>query len=337
MLATILELEQIIVHTPGEVPWNALPARAVLQLHWLPEEPFVSLLEQHAFRVIVLGRHPLDVLISILAFSQHDDSTLRWLGGDGPNERPIAGARPLDEAFLEYACGPRARRLLDVSNRWWRRPGVCPVRYETLVDDTAGELTRILAALSAAPRKSPAEVAAESTPDEMRSQNVHMLFHVWQAKRSLWRSFLTAAAARRIFAAQHEAFETLGYACDPDESLSDAEAHAAWDRHDAAAVKRHLHGVKKTLCDTLARQHREFDDQRNALAHQQAQLAQYGEQVQALRAEVEHMRRRQAEFDGLGPWSLGAARRLQRIARRFPRLAGALKSVALAARPHARR
>jgi hypothetical protein len=349
MLAEALELEHIIVHDPSEVSWESLPARAILQLHWLPEEPFVSLLARHEFGVLVLARHPLDALISILAFSQHDESTLRWLNGAGGDERSIAAARPLDEAFLAYATGPRARSLLGVSARWWRRAGVARVRYEDLVDDAPAEFTRIVESLGAVARRSPAEVAAASTPADMRAQNVHMLFHVWQARRDLWRAFLTAPAAQSIFAAQREAFDTLGYACDPDESLAAADAQLNWDRYDAGAVKRHLHGVKRTLCDTQTHLHHQFaaqradiESQRAALERQQADLArqQAGLALQAaglgaLRLELDALRARQAELDSLGPWSLGAARRLQRVSRRFPRLAATVKSaVSLGKRQH---
>ena len=111
MLAQALELSEQAVHLPEEVNWRALPPRVILQLHWPPGEDFVLQLDQHGFRPIVLARHPLDVLISILAFSQHDDSTVRWLGGAGGNERCIDGASPLSEAFLAYATGPRTVRF----------------------------------------------------------------------------------------------------------------------------------------------------------------------------------------------------------------------------------
>ncbi len=77
MLAETLGLDHVIVHRPEEVPWHALPPRAILQLHWLPEPGFTAQLAEHGFRVISNCRHPLDVLMSVLAFSQHDNSTLR--------------------------------------------------------------------------------------------------------------------------------------------------------------------------------------------------------------------------------------------------------------------
>jgi hypothetical protein len=320
MLNQMLELEEIIVHLPTEVSWDALPARAILQLHWMPDDGFVSLLAQHEFRVVVLARHPLDVLVSILAFSQHDDSTLRWLAGAGGDERPIAGASPMSAAFAEYAVGPRAKALLGVSVAWWRRSGVCRVRYEDLVSDPTGQLQGILAALGEAPRKSPSDVAAKATPELVRAQNVHMLFHVWQAQRSLWRQFLPAPAARTICEAHRRVLETLGYACDPDESLAPAAAEAAWSRFDAEAVKRHLHGLKRVVCDIQAHHHHAHCAQQREIERQRGEIA-------GLARQLDELRLQQAAVAGLGPWSLGAARTLNRWSGRFPRAAGSVKTL----------
>ncbi len=157
MLAETLGLDHVIVHRPEEVPWHALPPRAILQLHWLPEPGFTAQLAEHGFRVISNCRHPLDVLMSVLAFSQHDNSTLRWLGGADQDERAIHRASPLDEAFWQYAVGPRARSLLAVSVQWWNRPGVLQVRYEQLLAHPGAELDRLLKELEVSPRRPTSE------------------------------------------------------------------------------------------------------------------------------------------------------------------------------------
>lgn len=339
MLSKVFELREIIVHLPSEIPWENLPPRAIVQLHWLPDDEFRGALQRHGFKVVVLARHPLDVLISALAFSQHDNSTLRWLAGAGGDERCIAGAEPLSESFLAYAKGSRAKALLGVSAAWWNHPLAVPVRYEDLMLAPGEELARLAQRLGAAPRKPPAEVAAQSKPEDMRQQNVHMLFHVWRAQGSLWRQFLPAAAARQIAAPHEEVFQTLGYACDPDEALSDESARQAWQLHDAAAVKRHLHGVKSTLIGVQSRQNQDAHAHRQQFEHLQQRSHQLEEQLQQLRqksAELEQLQEcvetllsAHSQFDGLGPWSLGAARSLQRVAHAFPRVTAAAKSVVL--------
>ena len=330
MLAEVLELNQIAVHAPTEVNWNALAPRVVVQLHWLPEEPFVSLLGGQGFRVVVLARHPLDVLISILVFSQHDDSTLRWLDGAAGDERCLAGAAPLDEAFLEYATGPRAAALLDVSAKWWQVPGVCRVRYDDLLNDPAGQLAAILRTFGLHARKPPTEVAAKSTPTDIQAQNVHMLFHVWQAKTDPWRQFLPAPTADRIWAAHRAVFETLDYACEPEASLSAAKAQANWERFDASAAKRHLHGVKHTCAKLQARQYEDFHAQQAVLARQQAELDRQHVALEHQQLEIERQRTLLAEFavriDDLFPRPSGAARIVQRLGGRFVRVAVSVPS-----------
>jgi hypothetical protein len=317
------------VHLPAEIPWENLPPRAIVQLHWLPDDEFRGPLERHGFKVVVLARHPLDVLISALAFSQHDNSTLRWLAGAGGDERCIAGVEPLSEEFLSYARGPRAKALLGVSTAWWNHPLAVPVRYEDLMLEPARELERLVDRLGVTACKPPAEVAAQSKPEDMRQQNVHMLFHVWRAQGSLWRQFLPAEAARQISAEHAEVFQTLGYVCDPDETLDDAAARQAWRLHDAAAVKRHLHGVKSTLITVQSRQNQDAHTHRQELDQQRAQLQQQREQTTALQEQVASLLTQQLRFDGLGPWSLGAARSLQRLAHYFPRVTATGKSLLL--------
>ncbi|MBI3837545.1 MAG: sulfotransferase domain-containing protein [Planctomycetia bacterium] len=365
MLAQVLELDHLAAHLPDEVNWKTLPSRAILQLHWLPDEAFISLLEQYEFRVVVLSRHPLDVLISILAFSQHDSSTLRWLGGAAGNERCIAGASPMSEAFLAYATGPRAKALLGVSVEWWQARDVCRVRYEDLVRDTAGQLAGSLATLGASARKPLSEVAAKATPEEMRVLSVDMLYHVWQAQPGLWKRFLTAPEARRICEAHQDVLKILGYTCDPDESLTSAEAQLTWERFDAAALKRNLFGVKRALREAEARHYQDLDRQRADvdivarqlvelkrqrgadfetvarqradLERQRVDLEQQRVDLERQRAELESLARQFAdlpmqqirELAGLGPWSFGAARKLQYWSGRFPRFAGGVKSLVL--------
>ena len=80
------------------------------------------MLQRHGFRVLVLSRHPLDVLISILHFVRKDRETNNWLGGEGGDERSIFGASPCSPQFLAYATSERAKALLSVSREWWPDP-----------------------------------------------------------------------------------------------------------------------------------------------------------------------------------------------------------------------
>src|SRR5690242_5602862 len=59
------------VPSPEEVDWMALPPDFLLGLHWHPVPPFLEQLREHQFRPVVLARHPLDVLVSVLHFARH--------------------------------------------------------------------------------------------------------------------------------------------------------------------------------------------------------------------------------------------------------------------------
>jgi len=73
------------------------------------------------------------------------------------------------------------------------------------------------------------EVVAKSTPEDMRGLSVDMLYHVWQAQGGLWKRFLTAREVRRICETHQDVLKTLGYTCEPDESLGSVEAQLAWN------------------------------------------------------------------------------------------------------------
>src|SRR5262245_44560627 len=66
LLAKIYGSQELAVHNPADVDWAAIPVDCILQIHWRPTPEFLSLLERHGFRVVVLARHPFDVLLSIL-------------------------------------------------------------------------------------------------------------------------------------------------------------------------------------------------------------------------------------------------------------------------------
>ena len=123
MLAATLDLHEYAAHNPCALDWEALPQRLILQLHWHRDEAFLTLLRDHGFRVVVISRHPLDILISLLTYVQHGRETAAWIDGLAGNESDLDGASPLDAGFLNYATGDRARALLNVGTQWWLRAG----------------------------------------------------------------------------------------------------------------------------------------------------------------------------------------------------------------------
>ena len=312
LLATAYGLEEWAVHNPDDLNWDGLSRRCLLQLHWHHALPFTSLLDRHGFQVVVLSRHPLDVLMSILHFAPNEPQTARWLEGEGGDEVAIHGALPCSRAFLDYATGPRAAALLSVSPEWRRAGDSHGLRYEDLVSDPAGELLRLAEALGhpVAPEAIAGAVAANSL-ENLRATNLNQ--HFWQGRPGLWKTLLTADTARRIADAHAGVFAAGGYACDPDEDLTPARADANWYRLE-------LEGVRRTLDDTEAR-----------LAASENSLGETREQVTALegtllesRIQLDATAARLASFDDLSDTMTGVVRDLDRLSRRFPRFAAAL-------------
>jgi hypothetical protein len=230
LLGDLYRFPTIPVHSLHDVDWVALPPECLLAIHWHPTPAFLERLSKRGFRCLILARHPLDVLISILHFALHYSSTQatqRWLEGEGGNERGIFAAMPRSTAFLNYATGHRAGALLSVSYEWWNLPGCFQVRYENLLTDPEGVLQRLANALGAPPRARVAEVVSASSMARLR-QSTGSRYHFWQGQKGLWRSLLPQREASLIADAHREIFAELGYEVNADPALDAAHADANW-------------------------------------------------------------------------------------------------------------
>ena len=221
LLRSLYELEERSVHDAGDLDWDALPDRVVVQLHANRTPELEQQLERHGFRVGVLARHPLDVLISILHFARHEPQTANWLGGAHGDERKILDATPTSRAFIRYATSKRATALLAITPQWWDRADV-QIRYEDLLANTHRELELIAEALDEEPVKSYDEVLAEVNFGTLQSeaQNVHF----WRGSSGSWQELLTIPVARKLVDAHADVLGKLGYLAFPDERT----ARARW-------------------------------------------------------------------------------------------------------------
>jgi hypothetical protein len=317
LLADAYGLEDLAFHNPADADWSLLPRGCVLQMHWHPTPSFLRTLNDAGFRVVTMMRHPLDVLLSVLQFCQYDRSTLRWLDGEDGNEHLIYGAMPGSAAFAEYATGRRAAALLSVSTEWWQAPGVCRVRYEDLVADPVGELDRLVRELGRLPLCPTHEVTGRTTVAELRAR-CQADHHFWQGRPGLWRLLLTADVARTIAQAHPDAF-ALGYACDPDETLTRAQADATWVRLVGVPVADKLY--------TFALNAQRLSDTQIALQTATTELLKMHESYNELYARHNEARGQLFHFQELGPVPLAVARQMRNLSHYYPVLSAVAKGI----------
>jgi hypothetical protein len=227
LLATMLELKEVSAFAPEEIDWAELPARGVVHLHAHRSRPMLELLRRHRLRPVVVRRHPLDVLISILHFAPHEPATARWLGGEGGDERLLHDATPMSDSFLRYATGPRAKALLSLSPAWAEDENAIVVGYEQLVAAPEEGLHHIASELSTVTVREPREAVALHSLARHRTLNRNQ--HYWRGQPGLWRRLLTRCVAQEIESAQGAAFRVFGYACDADPELTPETAAANWE------------------------------------------------------------------------------------------------------------
>ena len=226
LLADIYNAQQIAVHTPNYIDWESLPqGNLILQLHWHRTPEFVRTLRQYGFKVVVLQRHPLDVLLSILQFASYEPQTARWLDGEAGDESFIYGCKPTSPEFLCYATGPRSRALLSVSAEWCRDPEAIVLRYEDVVKDTQIAMTNLIARLGP-PCADLLDVINKNTLNALRRTTTNG--HFWQGSPGLWRELLPVDIALDIASVHRKVFDELGYECNPDKTLQNNEADMKW-------------------------------------------------------------------------------------------------------------
>ncbi len=224
LLRELYGLEERSAHTPGELDWERLPERCVVQIHWRRTAAFPELLARHGFRPVVVARHPLDVLVSILHFARHEPATAQWLDGEGGDESRIIAATPTSRSFRRYATGSRARALLSVSPEWWDATD-SRVRYEELVQRPEDELDRVAATLGE-PVVSPARALERVTFGKLQNEAANN--HFWRGAAEGWRGLLPTQLALKIARAQAPALNALGYSVDPDPALDEQTAEIRW-------------------------------------------------------------------------------------------------------------
>jgi hypothetical protein len=209
VLGDILKLEQLAVHNYTEL--TSVPDRAIVQLHWYREPCFQHFLHVNGFKTLVLARHPLDVLVSILNFIQHEPLTARWLEGNAEIPPSLIGQSPVSKDFLRYATSWGAENILAISYQWWHDPDAVKVRYEQLVQRPHETLTNLARIFDPAARDDNDAVGRFSLPFFQNLPNRHG----WQGHPGLWRELIVYSDARTIYKRHKRVFDVIGYSVKP--------------------------------------------------------------------------------------------------------------------------
>ena len=218
--------EHIAEHTPDEVHWDALPpGNIVLQIHWHRTREFVETLSRHNFRVVVLARHPLDVLISILHFAQREPLTRRWLEGENGNEPSLIGQTPSSRAFSTYAVSQRAASLFAVSDEWSKAPNTITLRYEDLVHNTKPTLATVFDVLGR-PDCDIDTAISECSLGKLKPTAANG--HFWKGQPNLWKRLISTSLAKQIYRAHSAVLDHMHYNVEGSVELSDDQIDQLW-------------------------------------------------------------------------------------------------------------
>lgn len=224
VLARTLNLEQIAVHNWRDLP-SELPKDCFLQIHWYRAPNFQSFLRENQFRLMVLARHPLDVLLSVLHFIRYEPLTARWLEGNCAISPELIESSSVSAAFNKYATSWGAENLLSISYQWWHDPAALRIRYEELVRDPKGQYTAIVKAFDGTTDR------LETVLEEINFETFRAMpnRHGWQGKPGLWRKLIPTIAALKIYAYHRRVFDALGYSI-PVSLTTRAAAKRNWER-----------------------------------------------------------------------------------------------------------
>jgi hypothetical protein len=203
-------MEQLAIHNPCDIP-SVLPDRMVLQIHWYREPNFQKFLRSNDFKIVVIARHPLDVLISVLRFLKYEPLTARWLEGNTELPPELCHHPPASQAFLAYATSWGAENLLSVSYQWWHDPSAIKVRYENLVQEPVGSFTDLVQQLS----QSAGKVALAVNENSLKVLQETPNRHGWQGTPGLWRKVVPPFDALRILHRHRRVFTVLDYSVSP--------------------------------------------------------------------------------------------------------------------------
>lgn len=233
MLSYFYDAKQIAVHHPNDIDWDNLPKRnCILQLHWHKTGEFVETLQRYNFRIVVLARNPLDVMISILHFVQNKTQSTRWLDGEnGENvgEDSLNGKTPASPEFAVYAKSQRAMSLLSVSYEWAQALDVKVVCYEDMVANPELILKKIFDEFGWT-NKTVSHVVRKYSIENLRPTSSNQ--HFWKGEPGIWKKLISKEIAIDIVNTYTTVFPNLHIDINESQNLSEKIMAQNWKELD---------------------------------------------------------------------------------------------------------
>jgi FkbM family methyltransferase len=223
-IAKVLGCVEATAEHPADLRLEAAAPRAVVHVCWPRRERLAGQLRRHSFQVVTIGRHPFEILLAALRLVSVEPAASEWLGRS--DEDAIAGARPNDPRFLDWASSERGRALVEVSASWWREPGTWRVRFGEWQNAPSSVLERLWDVFHPATGRSAAEPPGAGAPRPLPGAGSGL-----EDLPGGWRAYLSADATAVLADAHRDALDVLGDGA-PDLSglPSVPEAAAAWAR-----------------------------------------------------------------------------------------------------------
>jgi FkbM family methyltransferase len=206
-LGGAIEAPALALDHPGDVPWDSLPHRVVLEVPAARTRLLQERLAELNFVVVSISRHPAETLLSIadLAGVGILDASPSSLGGEPLDVAEGAGPGLDEDRFLEWATSGAAHRLLRITPSWWVIPSTVQVRFEALVRDDGEVCSTILDECGwQGPRLPTALPLNELEMDLNRHQ-----------PGSLADRLRSGDGSQRIYEALRDVFDTLDYGAQP--------------------------------------------------------------------------------------------------------------------------
>ncbi len=221
VIAQGLQLEELAVHDYADL--REIPDRCALQIHWYREPHFQQFLARERFTVLVIARHPLDILLSVLHFVPHEPATSQWLLGNCEIPAGLNGQDPTSDAFLDYCMSWVSENLLSITYQWWHERNAIKARYEDLVDQPASGFAAIAASLG-----EPADrLAAALEHHNLARFQAGPNRHGWRGSPDHWQTMIPRPLAERIRRRHARVFDCLGYSI-PNYEIDIEHARATW-------------------------------------------------------------------------------------------------------------